>query len=70
MVLSNPSDFTCIFLSPASQSKNQTPHSSQPNNPEDGLPRMAKSRKMKYRERPYPGLRQAGIGQAPEHQLP
>jgi len=37
--------------------------------PEDDLPRMNKSWKMTYREWPNPGLQQAGIGQAQEHQL-
>ncbi len=43
---------------------------SQPNNSEAALPKMAKSWKMTCRERPNPGLQQAGNGQALEHKLP
>ncbi len=39
-----------------------------PTIPEDDLPRMAKSLKMHYWDRPSPGLRHARFGQ--EHQLP
>ncbi len=35
---------------PVSQCKNQPPHSPSPRNPEDDLPRTAKSRMMTYRE--------------------
>jgi hypothetical protein len=70
MVLSNPSDFTCFFLSRQVNLKFSHCILPSPTIPEDDLPRMAKSRKMKYQERQNTGLRQAGVGQAPEHQLP
>jgi hypothetical protein len=38
--------------------------------PEDDSTRMARFRKMAYKEWPNPDFRQAGIGQAPENQLP
>ncbi len=67
-----------VFQSPASQFNNQPPHSSKPNNfgrwlaeigliPEDDLPRMAKFRKMTYREWPNPGRWLTEIGQIPAY---
>ncbi len=65
---------------PASHFKNQPPHSSQPNDsgrwlaeiglrPDDDLPRMAKSRKMTYREWPNPERWLTENGQIPEDNL-
>ncbi len=58
---------TSIFQSTESQFKNQAnlrrwlTSTKNGQIPEDDLPRMAKSRKMTYRDGPHPGLRQAGI---------
>jgi hypothetical protein len=59
-------DFSCLRQVNLKISNNVLPS---PTIPENDLPRMAESLKMTYQEWPNPALRQAGIGQAPIHQL-
>jgi hypothetical protein len=72
MALSNQSDFTAHDFSCLRQVNLKISHCilSSPTISENDLPRMAESRWMTYREWTNPGLRQAGISQALEHQLP